>query len=75
MLMAIGANGMAELVGEALAVGVEEETTFTAKGFGSQELELGAWAVTPPSSSSTAPTPSVCPPPTAPTLPVTARRC
>ena len=36
---------VAELVGEALAVGVEEETTFTAKGFGSQELELGAWVL------------------------------
>lgn len=31
-----------ELVGEPLAVAVEEETTFTPEGFGSQELELGA---------------------------------
>lgn len=36
---------VAKLVGKALAVGVEEETTFTAEGFGSQELELGAWVL------------------------------
>lgn len=36
---------VAELVREALAVGVEEETTLTTEGFSGKELELGIWVL------------------------------
>lgn len=36
---------VAELVREALAVGIEEETTLTAEGFSGEELELGIWVL------------------------------